>query len=170
MRKSQRHRDVGGPLAARVGDVGPILSTTLQVPLTSHNTRRIQTLAKTLRSLSMLATTGKMRVVVKVGKCRYPVPVELFVPIIQALHKEFTSVPDYRNPDKKVGGWWQSSAMLGIIYYMGKVLATNRSFNRPHFDLVLSRASLNVLKADYAYKMERKSDEGENKREKPAFI
>ena len=170
MRKGQRHRDVGGPLAARVGDVGPLLSTTLQVPLTSHNSRRIQSLEKTLRSLPMLATTGKMRVTVKIGSCRYPVPVDVFVPIVQALHKEFTSVPDHRNPDKKVGGWWQSREIKGIIKYMGNVLARNRSFNNPHFDLVLSRGALNVLKADYAHKMERKSDEGGNKREKPAFI
>jgi len=106
----------------------------------------------------MLATTGKMRVTVKIGSCRYPVPVDVFVPIVQALHKEFTSVPDHRDPDKKVGGWWQSREIKGIIKYMGNVLARNRSFNNPHFDLVLSRGALNMLKDDYAHKIEKKKD------------
>jgi hypothetical protein len=41
---------------------------------------------------------------------------------------------------------------------MGNVLARNRSFNNPHFDLVLSRGALNMLKDDYAHKIEKKKD------------
>jgi hypothetical protein len=146
-------RDVGGDQARRYSEVGFMASPPI-VPLTNHNSRKTATLAKQLRKAVMLTATDRLKPYVKIGKCRYAIPKDVFLPTIQDLHTEFSSIV---NPIDGVatGGWWQSRTIIRAVHYIGIIVGGAQARNAMNFNLILSEGSWRALKDNFAYRKDR---------------